>query len=93
MQGIPKIAALSASATILSTEWRDTPGMLAMGSEIPLPSQTKSGQIRSAGVRMVSRTMSRTQWVRRIRRGRDFGKGAGIGRIWASLSANSQAIA
>ena len=69
-------AARSAASTALSTDRRLTPGIDGIGSFTSTPSRMKIGQIRSAGVTTFSRAISRSQGVRRRRRGRAMGKGA-----------------
>ena len=73
---MPSAAASSAARTARSMLSRSTPGSEATGSATSVPSRTKIGQIRSAGVSRASATRSRIQGVRRSRRGRASGKGA-----------------
>ena len=61
MQGIPSSRASFAFAPIRSTDQRETPGKLAIGSSAPCPSQMNRGQIRSAGVTTFSPTIARLQ--------------------------------
>jgi hypothetical protein len=62
-----------ASATSSSTESWNTPGIDFTGVWTFLPGTAKSGQTRSSGARVVSRTRLRRASVRRMRRGRSWG--------------------
>ena len=64
------------AAPIRSTDQRETPGRVAIGSSTPSPSVMNSGQIRSAGVSTVSATSARLQAAARVRRRRRAGKAA-----------------
>src|SRR6266568_8982612 len=64
-----------ASATSSSTESWNTPGMLLTAFLTRCPGTAKSGQTRSEGASSVSRTRLRRASVRRMRRGRSWGKG------------------
>ena len=73
--GIPVSWACFAVWHALSMDWRVTPGMEVMGWFLFVPSMTKSGNIRSEGVRWFCATISRIQPVlrkRRMRMGRAF---------------------
>src|SRR5690606_1017658 len=70
MHGMPRSRASFARSTIRSTDQRETPGRAATGSSTPLPSEMNKGQIRSAGVRTVSRTIALVQADTRGRRRR-----------------------
>ena len=77
MQGMPSAVASLARSPIRSTDQRDTPGKVAIGSSTPSPSQTNSGQIRSDGVSTVSATSARLHAAARVRRILRTGKEAG----------------
>src|SRR6266568_2795408 len=64
-----------ASATSSSTESWKTPGMLLTALRTRCPGTAKSGHTRSEGASSVSRTRLRRASVRRMRRGRSWGKG------------------
>src|SRR3546814_9358209 len=74
MHGMPRFLASRARSTSLSTDQRETPGKVAMGSSTPLPSVTKSGQMRSDALRTVSATSDRDHWVARDRSRRTAGR-------------------
>ena len=73
---MPSATASLARAAMPSSDQRDTPGSEAIGSSMPRPSVTNSGQIRSAGVSAVSRCSARLQAAARVRRRRSAGKAA-----------------
>ena len=70
---MPRFAASFAARTARSIVIRATPGIEGTGSETSFPSITNIGQIKSAGVKIFSRTKFRIQSVRRKRRGRIAG--------------------
>src|ERR1700730_7191057 len=68
--GIFSFIARSASRSASSTDRRSMPGMEAIGSRVFVPSQMKSGQIKSSVVSAFSRTNRRDHSALRLRRGR-----------------------
>ena len=70
---IDPMTASFARAAIPSSDQRDTPGSVAIGSSTPSPSVTNSGQTRSAGVSTVSRWSARLHAAARVRRRREAG--------------------
>src|SRR3546814_365449 len=78
MHGMARFLASRARSARLSTDQRETPGKVAMGSSTPRPSVTKSGQMRSDALRTVAATSDRDHWVARDRRRRTAGKEARV---------------
>ena len=73
MAGMPRVRASRAASAARATDSRGAPGMEATGTSASAPSCTTMDQIRSAGVRVVSRTSLRTQSAWRSRRRRSAG--------------------
>ena len=70
---MPRSWAADASSTAWEIERRSTPGIASIGVRLSVPSSTKSGWTRCAGVSSVSRTIPRRSPVRRSRRMRVAG--------------------